>query len=238
MLKLIILTCSFLILSSCSLPKKNYSNIATNSGAFSRQENALWDSFIVPYVKNTNFNNIIELYDFCTYMLIPMNAAFLYQKHEGMTLFKDHVNTFLTPSIKNNYISLSKSINKIQYLFLLSEYCKLAQIYNNNTNDSQFLIPELITFIESELSQWWNDPAWQWDTSPFPNLKSRIDWKLTASPELHNFYKKWILDETFYVFGIAGNLKFITRYSSQTLDQGLLNDILETAQREIGRAYV
>ena len=229
----LILIISCLLIFGCS-SSESENTIVTESSSFflSEQEKGLWDNFIVPYVENVDYYDSQQLYDLCNWMLIPMNAVFLYHDQEGMTLFKDHIETLLTPSVINNFLSLKKtSINTVQYLFFLSEYCKLSQIYKNKTGDNQFIVLELVDLIESELYEIWNLPAWQWEASPFPNMKSRIDWKLTAENTENKFYKKWIIDTTFYVFGIAANLKFITRYSSQEINQSLIDDVLDSAKR-------
>ncbi|WP_213702909.1 hypothetical protein, partial [Acinetobacter baumannii] len=80
-----------------------------------------------------------------------------------------------------------------QYLYFLSEYANLS---NNK------ILANYLLFQIKEI--WINIPAQQWERKPFNNMRERLDWKLQASKE--EGYKRIIIDEELFTFGIASNL--------------------------------
>ncbi|RZF51137.1 hypothetical protein EXE30_11200 [Acinetobacter halotolerans] len=138
--------------------------------------------------------NTNERYNASHALMVPLHYAY---KHNNQPLKKDfesNVSRFL--KVGKNEINIRKKeerLSGLQYLYFLSEYVGL----NENK--------ELADYLLIQVRGIWNDiPAWQWGREPFNNMKERISWKLQANKDVG--YKRIIIDEEFFSFGIAANL--------------------------------
>jgi hypothetical protein len=138
-----------------------------------------------------------ERYSASHALMVPLHYAYKYNDKELRKDFESNIRRF--KKVSNNGINIKakgERLSGIQYLFFLSEYAVL----NNDKELSAYLLKYI-----NEI--WYDIPAWQWGSKPFKNLKERLEWKLSTGKEVG--YKKIIIDEEFFSFGIAANLSKI-----------------------------
>lgn len=138
-----------------------------------------------------------EKYNAAHFLMVPLYYAYKNNDENLKKKFDEHIKEFLRDKNKNiNIMNVNQRLNNFQYLYFLSEYSALSK------NE------ELAKYLLDNISKIWLDiPAWQWKMSPFPNARERILWKLQAGPEVG--YRRLIIDEDIFIFGIAANLSKI-----------------------------
>ncbi|WP_139126630.1 hypothetical protein [Acinetobacter sp. YK3] len=135
-----------------------------------------------------------ERYSASHALMVPLHYAYKYDDKKLKKDFDSNIERFQKTGNKEiNLKKDSERLSSIQYLYLLSEYAVLSKN------------KELANYVLKQINIFWYDiPAWQWDRKPFKNLKERVEWKLTAGTEVG--YRRVIIDEEFFSFGIAANL--------------------------------
>ena len=135
-----------------------------------------------------------EKYNAAHFLMVPLYYAYKNNDTELKVQFNEHIKKFLADDNKKIDITdTSQRLNNLQYFYFLSEYTVLSKN------------KELAKYLLENISKFWLDvPAWQWGMPPLPNIKDRILWKLQAGPDVG--YKRLIIDEEFFIFGIAANL--------------------------------
>lgn len=135
-----------------------------------------------------------ERYSASHALMVPLHYAYKYNDKELKKDFESNIERF--KKLNKNEINIKakgERLSGIQYLYFLSEYA----ILNNDKDLSDYLLKQIKAI-------WYDIPAWQWSRKPFNNLKDRVIWKLAAGKE--EGYKRIIIDEEFFSFGIAANL--------------------------------
>jgi len=135
-----------------------------------------------------------EKYNAAHFLMVPLYYAYKNNNIELKAKFNDHIKKFLADENKKIDITDTKQrLNNLQYFYFLSEYSVLAK----NQESAKYLL--------DNISKVWLDvPAWQWAKPPFSNTRDRILWKLQAGPDVG--YRRLIIDEELFIFGVAANL--------------------------------
>ncbi|MEZ2774720.1 hypothetical protein ACBP83_13015 [Acinetobacter pseudolwoffii] len=138
-----------------------------------------------------------QRYDASHFLMIPMFYAFEKNDKTLIDSYNTYVESFYSQSNEGIYFNKdSDRLKNLQFLYFLSTYSVLS----NNTNYSKQM-------LNNVKSIWLEIPAWQWGREPFVNMKTRLDWKMTAGKNVG--FNRAIIDEEFFTLGIAANLSRI-----------------------------
>ncbi|WP_368579302.1 hypothetical protein [Acinetobacter pittii] len=156
-----------------------------------------------------------ERYNSSHFLMVPMHYIY---KNNLTPLEKDfdvHINKFLDQGVDTIDLNIHKErLTTWQYYYFLSEYAVLSNYKNERLNN--YLLGNVKNF-------WLKSTAWQWGgVNNFKNMRERVNWKLKASINSHD-YRVGIIDEELFLFGVAANLK--KKYPN---DKDL-NDIVQIA---------
>lgn len=158
-----------------------------------------------------------ERYNASHALMVPLHYAYKYDNRQLKKEFEANIERFLKAG-KNelNIQAEGERLSGLQYLYFLSEYALL----NKDKDLANYLLKQI-------KAVWYDIPAWQWGRKPFNNLKERVVWKLSVDKDVG--YKRIIIDEEFFSFGIAANLakiypkdsalKEINRYALEVFKQ-------------------
>ncbi|MFC1717107.1 hypothetical protein ACFL6S_25820 [Candidatus Poribacteria bacterium] len=186
------------------------------------RDEQLWDMAFRKYLDDPLWVER-DAYDAGHFLMLPLHAAFSFEKADWMEAFSDHIYRFLSQG-RSDYEEIGNHLIKLHYLYFLSRYLVLAE-----SIDKPYLVPVgLVDFVYRELEEIWHKPAWQWDREPFPEgMKERLLWKLDTEDVPWSYYRA-IIDEELFTFAIAADL------ASLDLDVdkfSILPEILEIAYR-------
>jgi len=130
-----------------------------------------------------------------------------------------------TEGFKKNHIqdgfNTLNTLTRLHFLYIVSQYLVLSKSHGGALDG------ELTSYMINYLESIWNQPAWQWDRSPFPEgMAQRIQWKLQSKNPTRSYYRA-IIDEEVFTFAIAADLK------SVLLDQSpkFIDEILDISYK-------
>lgn len=154
-------------------------------------------------------------YNASHYLMLPLYASFHLDNKNVQQLFSHHFELMLA----NRHelpTGLKGRLVRLQYLYFASEYLRLA---------GKQAPPELAIFLETEIEKFWlSETAWQWGHESFNGIKKRLIWKL-EHPNIKPSYYKAIIDEEFYLMGVAANLH--SYYRLQKIKKNLTQEIMK-----------
>lgn len=216
-----------IVLATLPLPSPTSSPSASLSPALV----TLWTKTLSPRLATPHWTDSTA-YDQGHMVMVPMHAAFYLKREEWLDQIAQQFSSFTAEMVKpvaqqKNPLA-TNPINRLQFLYLASEFIVLAE-----KNGREDLVPAgLLEFISQELDAQWNqDPAWMWQHADFQGMRARLEWKLTTKPTLRSYYRA-IFDEEIFCIGIAANLRQIESLTSHATQQSsTVTDVLGYAKR-------
>lgn len=188
----------------------------------------IWDKTVAVYLQDQLWTED-EAYDAGHCLMVPLHAAFYSNNNEWQQQFSRHFSCFMKAEEENPEIIVDGRLNKLHYLYLASQFVVLAEQYGKSN-----LIPQgLVDLLYNEVNSiWLEEPAWQWDRSPFNGgMRERVLWKLNHKNVSYSYYRA-IIDEELFTFAITADLRTYEKLEkpfSQWLP--VLTDVLKTAYR-------
>ncbi|MCH2072688.1 hypothetical protein [Acinetobacter pittii] len=138
--------------------------------------------------------SVNERYNASHMLMVPLYYAYKYNDESLKEKLDENIERFLKEGKEDLNIKVqNEKLSGLQYLYFLSEYADLS----NNKTLANYLFFQIKGI-------WTNIPAQQWERKPFNNMRERLDWKLQANKK--DGYKRIIIDEELFTFGIASNL--------------------------------
>jgi hypothetical protein len=143
-----------------------------------------------------------DAYDASHHLMVPMHAAFAEKDTNAIqqfdSFFANFQSTGLDQLIKGD---LAGKLDRLHFLYLYSRYVSLSS--------STFgCLPSAIAHYKTALALWVpivDGPAWQWDRTDFPDLFSRIRWKLSQRSVAFSYYRA-IIDEDLFALAVGADL--------------------------------
>lgn len=182
----------------------------------------MWNQFAVPRLSRTPAN-AAEFYNFGELLMIPLHAAFRFKKADWQQAFADH----FARIVQNRSVLPSVMLDRMQYLYLASEFVRLAR-NSGNTDVIPRGLPELL-YSEVD-STWKSKPAWMWARPAFHGARERIIWKLETRHPQKGYYRV-MFDDDMFLFAIAADMKVYSRGVNVSDWAPTLNDILAVSYR-------
>lgn len=137
-------------------------------------------------------------YDSANRLMVPLHAAFAAQDKVLIGAFSQH----FAHCLRNIDSLPSTLLNRLQYLYLASEFLRLASEFNLLWE----IPPCLPIFLKKEvLSIWEHRPVPHWSEPPFQGLGRRIHWKLDHKQVAKSYFRA-ISDDEFFILAIAADL--------------------------------
>lgn len=169
-----------------------------------------------------------DSYDAGHVLMAPLDAAFQANNTGHLEEFAEQFRRFtLERSKPDNEVS-SNRLARLQYLYLASRFVTLSAV-----NGHESLVPDgLGAIILGEITRaWTTDEAVQWDAKPFPDMRSRVQWKLQHQNVERSYYRAFI-DEELYVIAIAAEYRRFERtIRPQEKWSPVVSDILRMGNR-------
>lgn len=184
----------------------------------------LWNATVVPYLQNDLSSNL-ESYDAANNLMLPLHEAF--QLSSAPPEWKQQFSAYFGRWQALGFPDADNHLNRLQYLYMPSRFLVLCHRYRRLD-----LIPnQLEDALFNKVKDLWTTlPAGQWAHADFPGIKARLTYKLGLQNPARSYYKG-IVDEDFYLFAIASDLKslrWMTPSSHKDWDP-VLDDILGSA---------
>lgn len=173
-----------LLLTSCDNIEKNR-----------QKEDIIFEKIYQPYLLDNLWDDQ-NAYDAGHYLLVPLYYAFN-NNNNWKQYFHEHIVRF----IKNKQNLSTNRLNRLQYIYFLSNYLKLAK------KDSYPVDSSLYSIIYQEVDEIWKAQAPTWGQAPFTSMEERVKWKLSNLAPQGKSYYNVILDEELFVMAIAADLK-------------------------------
>jgi len=166
------------------------------------RDRKLWDNTIKHYLEDELWTELYA-YDAGHFLMIPMHAAFKYNESQWIEQFADHFARFVDQYYKNYDNIVTNRLNKLHYLYLLSQFMVLCE----KTNNEKLIPSNLVNILNNEIYNiWMKEPAWQWARKPFEGgIKERLKWKLETK-EVDKSYYRAVIDEELFTLAIAADL--------------------------------
>jgi hypothetical protein len=147
-----------------------------------------------------------DAYDASHHLMVPMHAAFA-GSDVGLirqldTFFYTFQNTGLGDLVPGD---LSGKLARLHFLYFYSRYISLSAGTLGCT-------PSILSHHQIALSLWIplvDGPAWQWDRAEFPDLFSRVRWKLDQRVVAYSYYRA-IIDEDLFALAIGADLSSVS----------------------------
>jgi len=161
-----------------------------------------------------------DAYDAGHFLMIPLHAAFGSENASRIKDFHNFSEGFKKNHIQDGFNTLN-TLTRLHFLYIVSQYLVLSKSHGGALDG------ELTSYMINYLESIWNQPAWQWDRSPFPEgMAQRIQWKLQSKNPTRSYYRA-IIDEEVFTFAIAADLK------SVLLDQSpkFIDEILDISYK-------
>lgn len=195
----------------------------------------LWSSVVDPVLKQT-VTSSGQAQNVGITMMVPLHAAFKLRDPQWEHSFADHFSRFAAdPSSLPGPIP-ANTLARLYYLYLASQFIVLAK-----ESGQQDMIPANlpVQVMNEVLRVWVRTPAWQFGGTTFRGgARERVLWKLDHRKVEKSYYRV-IIDEEFYVFAIAADLKAYGGSPAQKKDwDPTLNDVLLIAHRVFSQEVV
>jgi len=189
----------------------------------------LWNQVAVPRLNRTPAS-AEEFYNFGELLMVPLHAAFRFKKADWQQAFADH----FARLVQNPSVLPSVMLDRMQYLYLASEFVRLAR----NTGNLDVIPRGLPELLYSEVdSTWKSKPAWMWQRPAFHGARERVMWKLD-NKRFEKGYYRVMFDDDMFLFAIAADMKVYSR-GVNVLDWApTLNDILAVSYRVFNQEVV
>ena len=217
----IVFSVTFLLLAT-ALAQKPPAPSAAGATKAPDEIHQIWTANVTAMLEKPIPTSSNDSYNMGEELLVPLHAAFIRQDAEWEKEFAEHFHRLVVtrPTLTDVVTS------RLQYLYLASQFIVLAK--NSGRTD---LIPEgLPDLLFRELDDmWFRTPAPTWQHPPFVGMRERVVYKLDHR-NLGKSYFRGILDQDFYAFAIAADLR---NYYGQERAPGekTINDVLAVAER-------
>ncbi|HMS56367.1 MAG TPA: hypothetical protein PKA27_13290 [Fimbriimonadaceae bacterium] len=184
----------------------------------------LWDQTFGAYLADPLWREE-NAYDAGLALMVPLHHSFNTANDDRITAFSDQVKRFLDSS---STTLATNRLARIQYLYLVSRYLVLA---HENGVEPQ-LCPRAAQRLYHWVNRYWRvEPAIHYHQPTFPNMRSRVIYKLnTLNPPYK--HDRAIIDEELYTFAIAADLATYERISgTSNAFSPVVHDILDFGHR-------
>jgi hypothetical protein len=147
-----------------------------------------------------------DAYDASHHLMVPMHAAFWGRAQAETNAFHGFFDKFQSSGIGDLVSAeLVWRLDRLHFLYFYSRYLSLSVQRDGCTPRSvshyQTLSDLWLSLVES--------PAWQWDQADFPNIFTRIDWKLRQGVVRYSYYRA-ITDEDLFAIAVGADLQFVS----------------------------
>jgi len=182
----------------------------------------LWTANIDPILART-VHTSAEAYNAGGMLMVPLHAAFRRNDLGWEKGFSEHFQRLMHSTGELPDVVLSR----LQYLYLASEFIVLAQ----RSGHSDLIPPALPNFLYSQIYDiWMEQPSGGYEHAPFHGMRERVLWKLNTK-RVTKSHSRAILDDEFFLWGIAADLRTYGNPEQQQAWRSVLNDMLEAADR-------
>lgn len=197
-----------------------------SSSLVNAKDKYLWDITVKSYLEGDLWVER-DIYDAGEALMIPLHAAFKLDNAEWKEQLFQHFRRFVAEEKNGN--TAEGTLNRLQYLYLASQYIRLA----HECGQPDLIPMGLTDILYNEVNKlWYEVPAWQWGRKPFSGgISERIEWKLN-NKTLERSYYRAVIDEELFLFAIAADLRTYENLSNSTYKTySAITEILTTANR-------
>lgn len=200
---------------------------AVLSSAIDDYDRALWNATVAQHLSYDLWTER-DAYDATHVLMIPLHAAFERNEPTWQQQFAAEFQRFTVSGVGQMCFSHNR-LTRLQFYYLVSQFIVLAQ-----RTGHQALIPAgLVNALYDEVTNVWRYiPAWQYAQADFPGgVRERLQWKLDTLSVAKSYYRA-LIDEDFYLFALAGDLRTYERLSGTHHPRSpLVAEILDAAHR-------
>lgn len=198
-----------------------------NVGLADEKDRELWDQIVKEYLYDDLWNER-DSYDATSVLMPSLHAAFQLNEESWQNDLADHFKRFSKEIIKKDNNVAEGTLNRLHYLYLVSQFLVLAQ----SEGKSELIPDNMQKIVLEQLEFYWLEPAWLWDREPFKGgMEERLTWKLSNKNVSKSYYRA-IFDEEFFVFAIAADLRTYERLTiPKILWSSQVTNILDIANQ-------
>lgn len=215
-----VLSLLLILLTSCSSDKATTSSVIEVPSADGDAIDVLWQNTVTEVLSQDLWSSR-DMYDTAHVLMQPMQYAFANNDADKMAefdLFFDRLDVNFSDAQSTSRVALT------QFMFFVSEYLVIKS--------EQGDFGTVQSSLESKLRNWWvnfvDSEAWMWDVDPFPNVWSRLEWKLDVTEPNYSYYKA-MFDEELYSLAMMANFIHLQKAGNLASGQEDFNRLSEQA---------
>jgi hypothetical protein len=146
-----------------------------------------------------------DAYDASHHLMVPMHAAFGGNNVDRVRQFESFFASFQSTGLADLVEGdLARKLDRLHFLYFYSRFISLV-------SSTTGCAPATISHYQTAMTLWItivDGPAWQWDRSDFPNIFSRIKWKLSNRDVAFSYYRA-IIDEDLFALAVGSDLSYV-----------------------------